>query len=133
MKRLLFLIIPLFALSCLSDTQPESKENKPKIEVEAIAICGNSRSIEADALFKNNCAQCHDYDKIIEGPALRYALDRWETKERLIGYMTNEDSMVSINDPYTLEIIKFSPTISRHAFYNFTNEELNLIIDICSN
>ena len=133
---MLIIITLILVILFISRSTETISINKTAEKEEIIGFCGNSNEMsspESEMLFKNNCAACHAYDKRITGPALRGALNRWETKERLIGYITNEDSMIAIEDPYTLEIINFDPSNSNHSNIEFTKEELELIVGICSN
>ena len=130
---LVIITLVLVLLLNVNTEQDIETNNIPNEEV--VGFCGNAESSypAVDNLFKNNCAACHAYDKRVTGPALRGSLERWETEERLIGYITNEDSMIAIKDPYTLEIINFDSSNSSHSRFDFTKEEIKLIVDMCSN
>jgi cytochrome c551/c552 len=65
-------------------------------------------------VFKAKCAVCHSLDKDMTGPKLRNILDRVPSEEWFDAFVQYEDSLVNANDPYTIEVQKWSPVRGNH-------------------
>lgn len=63
----------------------------------------SENAAEGKKLFNKNCAACHKLDKKMTGPALRgISVNRqFPYKNFLFDFITNEDSLIKINDRYT--------------------------------
>ncbi|MFT5819764.1 MAG: hypothetical protein ACI8ZM_000989 [Crocinitomix sp.] len=104
---LIITILVLFAFQ-----KPLDDETSDKI----LAFCGtpylNSNYGDpayknGEILFNQNCASCHFPDKDMTGPALNGARERGEEnayKMWIYDFIQNEDSLVQIEDAYTLKL-----------------------------
>ena len=75
------------------------------------ATCGTVDYIETEIpvlppkVFNDNCASCHFLqDKMLVGPSLYAVLDRVPSDEWFDGYVSNEDRLIALRDPYTLKL-----------------------------
>jgi hypothetical protein len=70
-----------------------------------VVFCGYSSGPEP-ASFRSQCAPCHFKHKDMTGPALQGVVYRSPSAEWFDGFVTNEDSLIAIEEPYTLAINK---------------------------
>ena len=93
--------------------------------------CGNERQEQMPTVFKAKCAVCHSLDKDMTGPKLRNILDRVPSEEWFDAFVQYEDSLVNANDPYTIEVQKWSPVRGNHNS-ELKDEELKELKDYLS-
>jgi len=68
---------------------------------------GNPTFENGERLFNQNCASCHFVNKDMTGPALKGARERgWEYSYEnwIYDFIQKEDSLVQIEDAYTLKL-----------------------------
>lgn len=64
---------------------------------------------DGKALFKANCAACHNPLKAGTGPALGGVESRWPSKELLYTWIKNWNKAVATGDPYAVKMKDWSP------------------------
>lgn len=64
---------------------------------------------DGKALFKANCASCHNPIKPGTGPALGGVESRWPSKELLYTWIKNWNKAVATGDPYPVKMKDWSP------------------------
>lgn len=127
MKVQSFLLILLFALfGCFKQA------NKVEEPISECGVrCGNELQVEMPTVFKAKCAVCHSLDKDLTGPKLRNILDRVPSEDWFDAFIQHEDSLVNANDPYTMEVQKWSPVRGNHNS-ELRDEELKELKDYLS-
>tara|TARA_B100000508_G_C11465616_1_gene282017 strand:+ start:1281 stop:1694 length:414 start_codon:yes stop_codon:yes gene_type:complete len=96
--------------------------NQIKKEPESKAFCGNVFTSESRALksephiAKAKCAACHLYNRDATGPNMKYLSLRQPYEGWFQDFITNQDSLVTAKDPYTLAMMEYSPVEFRHNF-----------------
>jgi mono/diheme cytochrome c family protein len=83
--------------------QPEI--NAPAVGVEAAAppAAMSAEAIAGDALFKNNCAQCHAVNEQVVGPALA-GITKRRPVSWLIPWVKNSSKVVASGDEYAVTL-----------------------------
>lgn len=83
-------------------------------------------------IFKAQCSSCHTVtDKNATGLGLRGALDRIPGGEWKYFFMRNEDSLISVGDPYTLSLRSKYPLGKWHHDYDtLTDQEIDGLLAI---
>lgn len=93
------------------------------------------------ALFKANCASCHNPTEKRTGPALKGATTRWEEgasykgidgKEWLHRWVRNYEDPVSAGNPYAMQIVNFDPS-AMSIFPTLTDEQIDDILYYADN
>ena len=86
---------------------------------------------EGKALFKANCAQCHNKnmkDKLT-GPALGGVQERWEGREELLyAWIKNSQAVIASGDEYANAIYAEYNKSVMNAFPNLTDEQMESIL-----
>src|SRR6218665_821342 len=91
---------------------------------------------EGKALFKANCASCHNPTQAGTGPALKGVLGRWEAagdfqgksgKEWLHIWIKNWNTPVNAKYSYALEMSNFSPS-QMNLFPTLKDEDIDKIL-----
>ncbi|NNE28068.1 MAG: c-type cytochrome [Saprospiraceae bacterium] len=86
---------------------------------------------EGKALFKANCATCHNKnmkDKMT-GPALAGYADRWEGKEELLyAWIRNSQAVIAAGDSYAVSLYKEWNNSVMTAFPNLTDQQIEDIL-----
>ncbi|MBL7985685.1 MAG: c-type cytochrome [Flavobacteriales bacterium] len=79
-----------------------------------------------ERIFKGLCASCHKLDKHMTGPALKGILDRapQPSLKWLRTFLTNEDSLVKAEDPYTLSMRRSWGCLWTHRADGMTEKQL---------
>lgn len=100
-------------------------------ETPSAMFCGNNATAEP-LVFKNNCSACHFYDKDMNGPALKGVLMRAPYPEWFSDFIRNEDSLITIKEPYTLLLRKrWSHTPWTHAYDYFSENQMQDLKAYC--
>jgi cytochrome c2 len=91
---------------------------------------------EGKALFKSNCASCHNPLQNQTGPALKGVLGRWQAagdfkgktgEQWLHAWIHNFNDPVNAGYPYAKEILGFSPT-NMNTFPGLKDDEIDKIL-----
>ena len=131
MKYILRLFIAGFFFMGCNDNNPSGSVRKAENKI-ANTDTSKQTAIDAEPLFKANCANCHKCYEEIAGPALNGAFKRWTTKERLIEFIQN--SNVSYADTEHVKKLKMKFGINfDHHFNNLSGDEIKAIIYWCHN
>ncbi|MDG1330819.1 MAG: cytochrome c [Crocinitomicaceae bacterium] len=119
-------VIGLCLLTCASCF------NKTEVKEEPIPFCGvinmYSTNIPAPGVFKANCATCHNFHKDGTGPKMNGVLERSPSEEWLITFITNQDSLIEIEDKYTLEVMERKPTKWAHDYNDLEKKDLDTLM-----
>lgn len=75
-------------------------------------------------LFKANCSACHTVDRVICGPGIRGVFDRIPSDRWFIDYILKRDSLIEIEDPYTLKIREEFGNVDKPDFKYLSEEEV---------
>ena len=82
----------------------------------------------APGYFKAKCSTCHQFDRNATGPPLQGMMKRVPSREWLMSYLKNEDSLLKIEDTIALRISKFSPVGPCHHFSDLNDRLLDELI-----
>jgi mono/diheme cytochrome c family protein len=122
MKRI-FVILFAFALySCGGNNAPgiaNADAEKPAGE------------INAQALFKINCSQCHMANKDFIGPSLAGVEGRWKNKELLYAFVRNSQEVIE-KDAYAKELFIKWKQIPMLPYPALSDEEIAAILAYCN-
>jgi len=88
------------------------------------AAAGGGDAAKGEALFKNNCAQCHAVtDEKVVGPGLKGATTRnsieWITK-----WVHNSQAVIASGDPYAVKIYNEYNKAQMTAFPNLSEDDI---------
>ena len=126
MKQSIFIFSLLAFASCMNG--PESLK-----ETQESGYCGvkdkPTSDFPAPDIFKAKCATCHAYERDMTGPKMTGVLDRVPSEKWLREFLTNQDSLVSIDDEYTMEIMNWSSSGWSHGSSNLNSEQLDEMIE----
>ncbi len=129
MKRsvLLLLVIGLLVetTSCI---RKKPKQESLKCGVQEQATCGDLGSVGPPPQFKAFCATCHQFDRSGTGTALQGMMKRVPSREWLLSYLQNEDSLIQSGDTTAIRISRILPAGPCHKFSNLTDDHLGEII-----
>lgn len=101
------------------DTYPKVKTDSLNTRQEEIVKVGKE-------LFEGNCAQCHDVNRKIVGPALMGVAGRWESEEQLIEFIKYPEQTIKKNK-YAQEMYEeYGQFMPNHDF--FSNEQIKSIL-----
>lgn len=102
--------------------------------------CGNAildaDGIQAERLFRSNCASCHKLNARLIGPALEGVEQRWISagsfkgvngRDWLVRFICDWRDPVEAGHPYALEIVKIDE-YSMTQFTYLSDEEIELIL-----
>lgn len=117
MKYKFLLIISALFLGC----SPPNDSNKNAVR--------SNTSIDAEKIFKTQCASCHRPQEDMTGPALRYGSEHLGRKEKLTDFVQNSISFS--NDAYITSLKKKYESKYTHKFNYLTTEEIMSIIYWC--
>ncbi|KQS25535.1 c-type cytochrome [Dyadobacter sp. Leaf189] len=90
----------------------------------AAAPAGGGDAAKGEALFKNNCAQCHAVtDERVVGPGLKGASSRhdfaWLSK-----WVRNSQAMIAAGDPYAVKIYNEYSKAQMTSFPNLSDDDI---------
>ena len=88
-------------------------------EAEAISL--------GDALFKNNCAQCHAVNEKVVGPALG-GITKRRTIGWLIPWVKNSSKVIASGDDYAVKLFNDNGKQQMPAFPQLSDKEIKGII-----
>jgi mono/diheme cytochrome c family protein len=84
-----------------TEQAPQPEGNSPAVSVKAAAPAApmSAEAMAGDALFKNNCAQCHAVNEQVVGPALA-GITKRRPVSWLIPWVKNSSKVVASGDEY---------------------------------
>lgn len=82
----------------------------------------------APGYFKAKCATCHQFDMNATGPALQGMMKRVPSREWLMSYLKNEDSLIRSGDTTAIFISKMTPFGPWHHFSDLNDSILDELI-----
>ena len=124
----IILILSAFPLLGCFNNSEKTEEPVPTCGVR----CGNELKINQPNIFKAKCATCHMLDKNTTGPMMLNILDKVPSELWFDQFVRSEDSLEQVQDPYTLEIQKWSPVDGNHNFKEITEEQLQQLKEFFS-
>ncbi|PHR31660.1 MAG: hypothetical protein COA38_07585 [Fluviicola sp.] len=80
-------------------------------------------------VFQAKCATCHSLTKDTTGPALIGVSDRIPYPRWFHEFVTNQDSLINVNEPYTRRIMNWSIVNFEHNFNGITKEEMSQLLE----
>lgn len=86
---------------------------------------------QGKALFKANCASCHNKNMIddMTGPALGGTNERWEGREELLyEWIRNSSAVIATGDPYAVNLFNQYNKSVMTSFPNLTDDEINALL-----
>ena len=86
---------------------------------------------DGEALFKSQCATCHQPHKDGTGPKLYQVRDKWESggaKEGSLYQWVKNWQVAAANDPYAMDVSNWSPT-AMTLFPDLTDDQIDAIFD----
>lgn len=86
---------------------------------------------QGKALFKVNCASCHNKNMIddMTGPALSGVLDRWNGREDLLKeWIRNSSKVIESGDPYAVDLYRKWNKSVMTSFPNLNDQEIEAIL-----
>lgn len=124
LRRNILILILLVCFGCFNE---KNTKNEPQ------AICGvtfdNRTERSQPQIFKKKCATCHSYHSDMTGPKMSGILDRVPSKEWLRKFITNQDSLIEVEDKYTLEIMEWSAVEWNHNFDDLEKADLDTLLN----
>jgi mono/diheme cytochrome c family protein len=103
------------------DSTAQTVAYVPASPAEAAAIA------EGDALFKNNCAQCHAVNDKVVGPALA-GISKRRSIGWLIPWVKNSSKVIATGDEYAVKIFEDNGKQQMPAFPQLSDKEITSII-----
>lgn len=88
---------------------------------------------DGEALFKSNCASCHNPIKDATGPALQGVSARVPNEEWLYDWIHNSAAVIASGDKYANDIYNEWGKTAMTAFPSLSNEEIDAIIGYVEN
>lgn len=88
---------------------------------------------KAPLIFQVKCAMCHNLTDDRTGPALIDVSDRIPYPEWLHEFITNQNSLIHVNEPYTQQIMHWSIVNFEHNFNEITKEEITQLFEYLIN
>lgn len=103
------------------DSTAQAVAYVPASPAEAAAIA------EGDALFKNNCAQCHAVNDKVVGPALA-GISKRHSSSWLISWVKNSSKVIASGDEYARKVFEENGKQQMPAFPQLSDQEIKSII-----
>jgi len=90
----------------------------------AAAAGGGGDAAKGEALFKNNCAQCHAVtDERVVGPGLKGATTR-KDMPWLIKWVRNSQAVIASGDPYAVKLYNEYSNAQMTSFPNLSEDDI---------
>lgn len=124
MKRLVLVLLIGFFGATTGCIRKKPKQAPVTCGVQTQATCGDA----PPAYFKAKCAACHMFDKNTTGPALQGMMKRVPSREWLMSYLKNEDSLIRSGDTTAISISKQSLAGPCHQFSDLNDRFLGELI-----
>jgi len=103
------------------DSTAQTVAYVPTSPAEAAAIA------EGDALFKNNCAQCHAVNDKVVGPALA-GISKRRSIGWLIPWVKNSSKVIASGDAYAVKIFEDNGKQQMPSFPQLSDREIKSIV-----
>jgi mono/diheme cytochrome c family protein len=97
------------------------KDAKPLTPAEAAAIAAG------DALFKNNCAQCHAVNEKVVGPALN-GIDKRRPTSWVVSWVHNSAKVIASGDEYAVKIYEENGKQQMPSFPQLSEKDIKDIL-----
>ncbi|MEM1318849.1 MAG: c-type cytochrome [Bacteroidota bacterium] len=97
----------------------------------AIHLSAEPNLDEGKALFKANCAQCHNRNMKddLTGPALGGVQERWEGREEVLyAWITNSAAVIASGDEYAVNLYNQWNKAAMNAFPNLSDQQIESIL-----
>jgi mono/diheme cytochrome c family protein len=104
-----------------SDSTAQTVAYVPASPAEAAAIA------EGDALFKNNCAQCHAVNEKVVGPALA-GISKRRSIGWLIPWVKNSSKVIATGDEYAVKLFDDNGKQQMPAFPQLSDKDVKSIV-----
>jgi mono/diheme cytochrome c family protein len=108
-------------ISYPGDSTAQAVAYVPASAEEAAAIA------EGDALFKNNCAQCHAVNDKVVGPALA-GISKRRSIGWLIPWVKNSSKVIATGDEYAVKLFEDNGKQQMPAFPQLSDKQIKSII-----
>jgi mono/diheme cytochrome c family protein len=82
---------------------------------------------EGDALFKNNCAQCHAVNDKVVGPALA-GISKRRSISWLVPWVKNSSKVIATGDAYAVKLFEDNGKQQMPAFPQLSDKQIRSII-----
>lgn len=80
-----------------------------------------------DALFKNNCAQCHAINEKVVGPALAGITTRRQVSW-ITSWVHNSAKVIASGDEYAVKLYEANSKQQMPSFSNFSDKDVKAIL-----
>lgn len=128
MNRLLIVAISVLGLiSCDSKPKTEVVQTATDNPVSSQENYQEKKSNKGEALFKMQCASCHDLNKKVIGPALKGVTDKYE-EEWLISFIKNSKQMIESGDKRAVAVFNENQKQPMLAFEFLADDEIKAIL-----
>jgi len=101
-----------------------SSENRP---LPPTSSPNGEAIVTGDALFKNNCAQCHAVNEKVVGPALAGIAKR-RRLPWIISWVHNSAKVIASGNEYALKLYNDNGQQQMPSFPNFSDKEIASIV-----
>lgn len=116
--KYLFIIIIFLIAGCAGDDKKAQSEN-------TVA----TTNIDAERLYKNNCASCHKLGKDFTGPNLKGSLKKWGgDKKAMYAFIRNPGKSI-LENAYAKKVFEKWKKIPMTAFPTLSDAELDAIMN----
>lgn len=126
-KHLLTTLFTLFAIySSFAQEADTAAAGGGEEQTEASASSGgDAAAIElGKTVFENNCTQCHAFDKVVVGPNLTGAHNRWSSKGDMLHFIQYPQKVIDGGDAYAKGLYdQYKQYMPNHDF--LSDDELN--------
>lgn len=122
MKFLAIIVVALTLYACNGSSTP----GVTNVDAEK-----QTGEINAQALFKVNCSQCHMANKDFIGPSLAGVESRWKSKELLYAFVRNSQEVIQ-KDAYAKELFLKWKQIPMLPYPALSDEEIEAIFSYCN-
>ncbi|MBY0534766.1 MAG: c-type cytochrome [Chitinophagaceae bacterium] len=93
-----------------------------------LSFANEAAAQDGKALFKANCAACHNIAKDATGPALKDVESRWPSKQLLVTWIKNWNKAVATGDAYAVKIKEWNPGVAMSVFENLSDKDVDAIL-----
>lgn len=126
---LLFFFVTLQGIAqdeATADAEKTDTEEKAKDEGESGGSEGNLEL--GKQVYEGNCAQCHEFNKVLVGPALSGAVGRWPSKEVLHEFIKYPQKIIDAGEvDHAVELYeKYKQYMPNHD--HLSDEEIDAVI-----
>lgn len=109
------------------DQEDDATEEAADESAAAEADAGSGDAVAGEALFKANCAACHQLDKKGVGPALRGVGGEFD-RQWLYDWIRNSQAMVKAGDPQAVQIFEEYNGLIMTPFPGLSDQDIDNIL-----